>query len=88
MTVTKGKQITCDICGKTVFLKFIEKGYADGGYTTYDTYEEKPKGWGTLSYPNRRGYLEICDECSAYIEKTINDYIERKKGNEGLQAGR
>ena len=41
----KGLLQWCDRCGTTCFRKHIGKGEADGGYTTWDKFENMPDGW-------------------------------------------
>lgn len=73
MPSDKGKLITCDRCGRTVFLKCLGKGVADGGYTTWDKYEELPKEW---LYENQFGYL--CEECADRFRTWVYDFIGDK----------
>ena len=62
MASEKGKLTTCDRCGAQVFAKHIGKGEADGGYTTWDKYEELPEGWEHLTVG--RVYRDLCPACS------------------------
>ena len=45
MATIEGENLVCDVCGRTVFLKYIETKEYDGGYTMVRVYEEKPEGW-------------------------------------------
>ena len=66
-----GKLVTCDRCGKNVFLKCIGEGETDGGYTKWNKFEEAPNGW--KCYYNT-GLL--CPECHEeyvdIVEKFMN----------------
>ena len=44
----EGMLITCDYpgCDAQILLKKTGTGETDGGWTTYDKYEDKPKDWG------------------------------------------
>ena len=37
-----GKLVTCDRCGKNVFLKCIGEEETDGGYTKWNKFEDPP----------------------------------------------
>lgn len=69
----KGKLIKCDRCGKEHFLKFIGVGEADGGYTTWDKFEDLPDTW---MYDSRIGYL--CDSCAGIFRLFIHHFMRGK----------
>lgn len=61
--IKKGKMITCDRCGKTIFLEKIETRDTDGGYAKYDVYENA-EGW---THPI--GFCDLCPICSDDLEE-------------------
>lgn len=90
MSETKGKLTTCDRCGKEIFRKYISKGETDGGYTTWDKFEDLPEEW---MYHSQIGYL--CPHCAgifrAFIHKLMDcnqrkiaSSWQMKPGDEGL----
>lgn len=68
MSEVKGKLVTCNRCGNTHFLKFVEETSIDGGYSSYDHYEELPEEW---LYATQFGHL--CENCA----KEFRDWITR-----------
>jgi len=60
MSKVNGRLVTCDRCGVEVFNKHIKDEHTDGGYTSYNVFEQLPEGWKT--------YLELsadlCPTCS------------------------
>lgn len=71
MSKVKGELLTCDRCGETIFLKYLGKGDADGGYTTWDKYENA-EGWG---YEVR---YNLCPKCMEEYKEMINDFFGKK----------
>lgn len=59
MSERKGKLVSCDRCGREIFLKYIGKGEADGGYTIWDRFENLPDDW---MYTSQIGTL--CPHCA------------------------
>lgn len=70
MSEQKGKMITCSRDNNFVFLKYIGKGEADGGYTTWDEFEPLPKEW---MYQSECGYL--CPECAKQFKIFVNKFF-------------
>lgn len=66
MSETKGKLTTCDRCGKEIFRKYIGKGETDGGYTTWDKFEDLPEEW---MYHTQIGYL--CPHCAGLFRAFV-----------------
>lgn len=66
-----GKRLTCDRCGQSIFLKYLGKGDADGGYTTYDRYEDIPDSW---MYTTRMGYL--CSDCADSFRTFVYQFMD------------
>lgn len=75
MSEVEGKLLCCDVCGKTVFLKYVGDGESDGGFTRWRKYEDKPKGWG-VSY----GLGMLCPSCSERIKVSIENAMSEIRG--------
>ena len=78
MSSKKGKLRECDRCGATCFLLYAGTRSADGGYTTWDNFEEAPDGWFFQT-----GIGDLCPKCSAEYEETIAAFMKagRQKSN-------
>lgn len=70
MSDKKGLLKTCDRCGKTVFLKVLEDGVTDGGYTRWNRFEDPPEGW---DYKRETGNL--CPECKQEYDKLLLSFM-------------
>lgn len=72
----KGILLTCDRCGKNVFLKHLNTETSDGGYTKQDRYEERPDGWcavdKTLSRAIKSNHL--CSDCSKKLANILDQF--------------
>lgn len=73
MGARKGKLITCDRCGATLFLKFLgtEDGSNYGG--AYDKYDPLPDDW---MYQTCAGYM--CPECAKQFKTFVNEFFNGK----------
>ena len=71
MSRVKGQITTCDRCGEQVFRKYIGRGEMDGGFTTWDKFEDEPAGWG---YEDRK---DLCPKCNAERKALIDEYYAR-----------
>ena len=69
-----GKLITCDRCGKNVFLKCIGEGETDGGYTKWNKFEENPNGW---KYYYNTGLL--CPECNEEYVDIVEEFMNWRR---------
>lgn len=69
----RGKLVACDRCGKKIFLKYLGKGEADGGYTTWDKFEAKPETW-----MNFTEFGTLCNECGGVFRNFINIFLSGK----------
>lgn len=65
----KGLLQWCDRCGTTCFRKYVGKGEADGGYTTWDKFEDAPEGW---DYHSEVGTL--CPKCNDEYQNLIKNF--------------
>lgn len=57
MAEQKGKLITCDRCGNTVFCRATNEKEIDGGFTRWNEFE-KADGWG------REDGKDLCRSCN------------------------
>lgn len=71
MSEQKGLLKTCNRCRATVFLNYIGKGYADGGYTTWDKFESAPEGWECF-----RGIGTLCPKCSRKYVQIVEKFMK------------
>lgn len=56
-----GKNLTCDRCGDTVFLKRVEEDTVlDGGFTRIENFETAPEGWKNSFELD----MDLCPRCS------------------------
>lgn len=80
MAETEGKLLTCDLCGKTVFLKYVETKAYDGGYTHVRRYEDKPDGWQAWHVSNVINSM-LCPSCNERMQEALLACV-RKIGEE------
>ena len=80
MAETEGKLLTCDLCGKTVFLKYVETKAYDGGYTRVRRYEDKPDGWQVWHVSNVINSM-LCPSCNERMQEALLACV-RKIGEE------
>lgn len=77
MAETEGKLLTCDLCGATVLLKYVDDGEMYGGYTKWREYEKMPDGWSDHLLLNSR---LLCPSCAERIEAAINAVVDEIRG--------
>lgn len=70
MAETEGKMLTCDLCGATVFLKYVEAKDYDGGFTHVRTFEKKPDGWQTWHVSNVVNST-LCLSCNERMQEAL-----------------
>lgn len=70
MAETEGKMLTCDLCGATVFLKYVETKDYDGGFTRLRTFEKKPEGWQTWHVSNVISST-LCPSCNKRMQEAL-----------------
>ena len=77
MSERKGKLLECDRCGRSTFLNLSGKGEADGGFTRWDKFEDKPEGWiyQTIPYKSMPG-VQLCDKCNKGFEELWKKYMK------------
>lgn len=66
-----GKLLSCDRCGKTIFLKGEGTNELDGGYFKVLRFEKPPEGWGSF-----RDVYTLCPRCHEECDKLIEDSKE------------
>lgn len=76
-----GKILTCDKCGKEVFLDYVGEGEADGGFTRWLKFSQKPDGWQNVSTPIEiKGYPLLCDECYKKFVSHLKEFFDDRIG--------
>lgn len=70
MSEVEGKLLVCDVCGKTVFLKYVGDGKGDGGFTRWRKYEDRPEGWGRFAT-----FSMLCPSCFKRIRTAIDSAV-------------
>lgn len=77
MSEVEGKNLVCDVCGRTVFLKYVKTDEYDGGFTKIRRYEDKPAGWNSMLVWK---YRTLCPSCAERIGAAIDAVISEIKG--------
>lgn len=65
----EGKQLTCDRCGTTVFLKRLDDKCVDGGCTIVEQFEKPDKGW-----LYREG-KDLCPACAIKFTALVKHFL-------------
>lgn len=66
----EGKQLTCDRCGTTVFLKRLENECVDGcGWGAIEQFEKPDKGW-----LYREG-KDLCPACAIKFTTLVKKFL-------------
>lgn len=76
MAEQKGKLVTCDRCGETIFLKTTGEGELDGGFTRWNKFEPIPQG--------REHHCEvglICPDCNAKYKALVSTFMTEGRAN-------
>lgn len=73
MAKVNGRLITCDRCGKSIFVKAIRDEERDGGFTRWTVFEDA-EGWG---YEHFIGNL--CPECTKEYERLKEEFKNKQK---------
>lgn len=79
MSTTEGKLLTCDVCGKSIFLRFVGEKQADGGYTKWREYENAD-GWTSIHMGEIR-LQNVCPECGELLRKSLSETIDGVRAN-------
>ena len=80
MSQINGCRTICDRCKAEVFSAHIGDGEMDGGFTRWNKFEPKPRGW------TRKEGRDLCPECAAewnkleveFMNKTLHFFKEVK----------
>ena len=74
MAEKKGLLVTCDRCDATTFRKYIGKGDADGGYTTWDKFESIEEGWEFCAIDFRKS-IRLCPTCAQRWKHHVDMFL-------------
>lgn len=77
MGEVKGKLVTCDRCGTTIFLKLFGSEIFDGGFTQQDKFEEAPAGWELCASDEKGKYCRLCPSCYEEFTKLLTVFYGR-----------
>lgn len=75
---TNGRLVTCDRCGKTVFLKCTGEGECDGGFTRWNTFESLPEGW-KFNVKVGDNWADLCPHCFEAYAAVMDRYMNEAK---------
>ena len=67
----KGMKVTCDNCGRDIFLHRVEDVVMDGGYSRSEKYEDMPDGWASCYILHK--YIILCPDCYKKLKWLITD---------------
>lgn len=73
MAEVNGRLLICDRCGKSVFIKYVGEGEADGGFTRWNKFEDPPDGWAYHT-PTVR----LCPECNNLYLSIMADFMKKE----------
>lgn len=73
MAKVNGRLITCDRCGKTIFVKAVSDREMDGGFTRWTEFE-KAEGWTHESFIG-----DLCPECSQEYDCLKEEFKYKQK---------
>lgn len=85
MAEQEGKTLTCDLCGATVFLKYIDTKEYDGGFTRVRRYEDRPEGWQTWHVGNFI-HSTLCPSCNERMQEALLGCIGKIRGETDQDA--
>ena len=70
MAETEGKLLTCDLCGATALLKYVNDGIRK--------HEDPPEGWGHWHVGNVIHSM-LCPSCNQRMQDALLDCIGKIK---------
>lgn len=90
MASQRGKMVSCDRCGESIFIKELEakENETDGGFTRWNEYkyEDLPEGWGAVAFGKGWGGVShtLCPRCSELFDKHHKVFfrVGEKEGEE------
>lgn len=77
MSSVEGKLLTCDVCGKSIFLKCVGRKEAHGGYTKWREYENAD-GWTNVYFGNVK-LQNVCPRCDELLQNALLECIGKIK---------
>lgn len=72
MSKQNGQLTICDRCGEEIFRKCTGEEERDGGFTRWNTFEPKPRGWS-----NHKGF-DLCPGCATAWNKLETEFLNRE----------
>ena len=78
---TVGMMETCDRCERTIFLKYIGRVETDGGYTSWDKFENLPIDW-----LKQNGVGILCPDCTKEFKRVMTEFYGRDKVPKAWEA--
>lgn len=83
MAEVNGKMVTCDRCGKSIFLKCTGEKEMDGGFTRWNTFEKLPDTWG-----HHYEVGTLCPDCDAEYVAMVTEFNKKKREWKEEAAGK
>lgn len=85
MAEVNGKLVTCDRCGKQIFLQTIGDGETDGGFTRWNKFENYPDGWDVIGIPKDieckySRYFRVCPDCRELWGSLTREFFLKAEG--------
>ena len=80
MSATEGKLLTCDVCGKSTFLRFVGEKQSDDGCMKWREYE-KSDGWIMNVHVGDIWLQNVCQECGELLRKSLSETIDCIRAN-------
>ena len=83
MAEQRGKLVTCDRCGESIFVKElkVEEKDRDGGFTRWNeyTYEGISSGWTKVSFTRLHigspVCYQLCPDCTKIFDRAYNQFF-------------
>lgn len=72
MSEVNGRRTICDRCGAEIFSPHIGDEERDGGFTRWNKFEPKPKGW------TRKENKDLCPDCASEWNKLETEFMNKK----------
>lgn len=72
MSEVNGRRTICDRCGVEIFSPHIGDEERDGGFTRWNKFEPKPRGWIKLDFK------DLCPVCSSEWNKLETEFMNQK----------
>lgn len=72
MSEVNGRRTICDRCGAEIFSPHIGDEERDGGFTRWNKFEPKPRGW------TKQDFKDLCPVCSSEWNKLETEFMNQK----------